>query len=65
MVLKQTTHTQHTGETVNDLILLAAEQAHEGAELPMDPIWFGLTALGILLFSGIITLSWRGISYRH
>lgn len=50
---------------MNDLILLAAEQAHEGAELPMDPIWFGLTALGILLFSGIITLSWRGISYRH
>lgn len=50
---------------MNEIILAAAEHAHEGAELPMDPIWYGATALGILLFLGIVTLSWKGISYRH
>lgn len=50
---------------MNEILLAAAEHAHEGAELPMQPIWYGVIALSILLFTGIITLSWKGISYRH
>ncbi|WP_176745864.1 MULTISPECIES: hypothetical protein [unclassified Brevibacterium] len=50
---------------MNEILITAAEHAHEGAELPMEPIWYGVTALSILLFTGIIALSWKGISYRH
>lgn len=34
-------------------------------ELPIPPIGFGLITFSILMFLGIITLSWKGINYRH
>jgi hypothetical protein len=53
---------------VNAAILAAAAEGAEHAahtELPMDPIWFGLTTLAIFLTMGIVTRSWKGISHRH
>lgn len=53
---------------MNAAILAAAAEGAEHAahtELPMDPIFYGLTALAIFLTMGIVTRSWKGINHRH
>ncbi|UVI37697.1 hypothetical protein [Brevibacterium spongiae] len=53
---------------MNAAIMVAAAEGGEQAahvELPMDPIWYGLITLAIFLTIGVVTRSWKGISYRH
>lgn len=52
---------------MNTSVLLAqAEEAHHTVvDLPMDPIMYGVIAFVSLMLLGIVTLSWKGISYRH
>ncbi|MDR5700705.1 hypothetical protein [Agromyces aerolatus] len=41
-----------------------AETVH-ARELPMDPFFYGLIALGVFLVLGIITYSYRDVANRH
>ncbi|MFB9775661.1 hypothetical protein [Brevibacterium otitidis] len=47
------------------ILLAQATEHHQVIELPMDPIYFGLIAFGILMFLMFVTMSWKGISHRH
>lgn len=45
------------------LVILA--EAEIVNELPMEPIFFGLTALGILVFLLLLLLTFKGMSFQH
>lgn len=47
------------------LLAQASPEHHVVIDLPMDPIYFGLIAFGILMFLMFVTMSWKGISHRH
>ena len=49
------------------ILLAAATNADfdHTRELPFEPIFFGLIALGILLSLMFVTMSWKGIAHRH
>lgn len=47
------------------ILAAVAETPHVVYDLPIPPIGFGLITFAILMFLGIVTLSWAGISHRH
>jgi hypothetical protein len=47
------------------ILAAVAETPHVVYELPIPPIGFGLITFSILMFLGVVTLSWNGISHRH
>ena len=49
------------------LLLAQAEKAghHTVVDLPMDPIWYAVIAMSVFLVLMFVTMSWKGISYRH
>lgn len=47
------------------ILAAVAETPHVVYDLPIPPIGFGLIAFSTLMFLGVITLSWSGISHRH
>ena len=47
------------------LLVLAAEEKEHVIHLPMPAEVYPLIALGALMLLLIITLSWKGISFRH
>lgn len=42
-----------------------AQTPHVVYDLPIPPIGFGLITFSILMFLGVVTVSWKGISHRH
>ena len=34
-------------------------------EIPMDPIMYGVIAMGVFIFLGLITWSYRNVANRH
>jgi len=46
-------------------MVLAAEGHEEVIHLPMPAIMFPLIALAAFALMFIVTLSWKGISFRH
>lgn len=54
------------GERVKtSLLVLAAEEKEHVIHLPMPAEVYPLIALGAFMLLLIITLSWKGISFRH
>lgn len=51
--------------TLAAIMTAAGEEHHIVNELPMAPVAFGLTALGILMFGLVITLCFRSVGTRH
>ncbi|GAA2002994.1 hypothetical protein [Brevibacterium samyangense] len=51
---------------ISTVLAQAAEEGHHIVnELPVDPIWYGVVAFAILMLLMLVTMSWKGISYRH
>lgn len=48
-----------------EVLAAVAETPHVVYELPIPPVAYGLITFVTLMTLGIITLSWKGIAYRH
>ncbi|HLR44438.1 MAG TPA: hypothetical protein VK065_04535 [Brevibacterium sp.] len=47
------------------ILASVAATPHVVYDLPIPPIGFGLITFSILMFLGVVTLSWKGIAHRH
>ncbi|WAL40607.1 MULTISPECIES: hypothetical protein [Brevibacterium] len=47
------------------ILVMAAEEHEHVIHLPMPAIMFPIIALTVFALLFIVTLSWKGISYRH
>jgi hypothetical protein len=47
------------------ILLAAAEHSEHAVELPVSPYVYAGVAAAVFLLSLFVTMSWKGISYRH